>query len=141
MPASGKSRVVGVGGVFFRANNAGKLSEWYRKHLGIEVVDNVALFTWLSPKKHGRPGQMVWAIFPRNSKYLGKGKRFMVNYRVKDLIKVLDQLRREGVPVDRKTEDSQYGKFGWVVDPEGNRIELWQPPSRYKASDRETQME
>ena len=136
-----KSPVVGVGGIFIRANSAVKLSRWYRDHLGIEVSDNVALFTWLSPKKHRRPGQLVWAIFPRNSKYLGEGKRFMVNYRVKDLKKVLNRLRREGVSVDKKTEDSQYGKFGWVVDPEGNRIELWQPPPDYKASEKETKME
>src|SRR5712692_3501644 len=92
-------RVVGVGGIFFRARKPKELSAWYRKHLGIKTQDNVALFTWQPRKSSKRVGYTVWSIFPHDTSYFHSKKlQFMVNYRVKNLEKLLGQLRREGVP-------------------------------------------
>ena len=136
--SSGGKRVVGVGGIFFRAKKPKELSAWYRKHLGIKTQDNVALFTWQPRKSSKRVGYTVWSIFHHDSSYFRSKKlQFMINYRVKNLEKLLAELRREGVRVDRKMEKLAYGKFGWVTDPEGNRVELWEAPRTYKAPEPE----
>ena len=132
---------MGIGGIFFRAKDPKSLSEWYSRHLGLKIFDNVALFGWKSPVKARLRGQTVWALFPKDSDYFPKEVQFMVNYRVKDLKKVISALKKEGAKVIAKTESSQYGKFGWVFDPEGNRIELWEPPPRSKFSEEENLME
>ena len=132
---------MGIGGIFFRAKDPKALSEWYSHHLGLKISDNVALFGWNSPVKARLRGQTVWALFPKDSDYFPKEVQFMVNYRVKDLKKVISALKKEGAKVIAKTESSQYGKFGWVFDPEGNRIELWEPPPRSKFSEEENLME
>jgi len=117
------SRVTGIGGVFFKARDAEKLREWYAKHLEIDVQTwGGTAFTWNDPN-----GVTVWTIFPASSDYFSNP--FMVNYRVADLKAVLDALKSEGCDVDEKSEISEFGKFGWVTDPEGNRIELWEPPA------------
>jgi predicted enzyme related to lactoylglutathione lyase len=135
-------RVVGIGGIFIRAKKADRLSKWYSKHLGISIIENVAIFTWLNPNHPKQKGHTVWSIFPQNTSYFGrKGNQFMVNYRVRNLKSLLARLRREGVKVARKVEESKYGKFGWVTDPEGNRIELWEPPRGYRGPEKETPME
>jgi len=116
------SRVTGIGGVFFKAQDAEKLREWYRKHLEIDVQDwGGAPFLWNDPN-----GMTVWTIFKESSDYFPKP--FMINFRVADLMSVLEALKSEGCDVDEKTDISEFGKFGWVTDPEGNRIELWEPP-------------
>ena len=124
-------RVTGIGGVFFLAKDPDALRTWYRKHLGIEVEEwGGFAFRWASPENPGGTGTTVWSIFPETSKYLAPGTaRFMVNYRVDDLHAVLAALRAEGCAVDDKVDESEFGKFGWVVDPEGNKLELWQPPA------------
>jgi len=135
-------RVTGIGGVFFRARNPKRLSDWYRKHLGLKTTQNTALFTWQGPKEAKRKGYTVWALFPSNTDYFhNPRKQFMINYRVKNLEKVLQKLRRERVKIARKLEKSQYGKFAWISDPEGNWLELWEPPKKYAAPDDETPME
>ncbi len=135
-------RVTGIGGVFFKARNPKKLSDWYRKHLGIKTTQNTALFTWHSPKGPKRKGYTVWALFPANSGYFhNPRKQFMINYRVKNLAYTLQKLRRERVRIARKVEESQYGKFAWVSDPEGNWLELWEPPRKYGAPEEEMPME
>ena len=119
-------RVTGIGGVFFKARDAAALREWYRKHLGIDVQDwGGAGLRW---QDDGDPenGVTVWTIFDGESKYFAPP--FMINYRVGDLHAVLAALREEGCNVDEKVDESDFGKFGWVTDPEGNRIELWEPP-------------
>lgn len=83
-------------------------------------------FRWHTPEKPNPDGATVWTIFPESSTYFAPP--FMVNYRVEDLGAVLAALRAEGCAVDEKTDESEFGKFGWVLDPEGNRIELWEPP-------------
>ena len=137
-----RARVTGIGGIFFKAKNPEELSRWYREHLGIAVEGNVALFAWRGGKDGEVQGHTVWSIFPADTKYFGEdGAAFMVNYRVKDLDRVLAALRAEGVNVARKVEESEYGRFGWITDPEGNRIELWEPPKVNRAPERAMTME
>jgi len=120
-------RVVGIGGVFFKSKDSSRLCEWYKKHLGIDVQSwGGATFPWSEPG-----GVTAWSIFPDSSEYFAPSTApFMVNYIVEDLNALLDALRAEGCDVDSKTDDSEFGKFGWVMDPDGNRVELWQPPKK-----------
>ncbi len=134
--------MTGIGGIFFKAKDPQELSRWYRQHLGIAVEGNMALFTWRGGKDGKVQGHTVWSIFPADTKYFGEdGAAFMVNYRVKDLDRVLAALHAEGVNVARKVERSEYGRFGWITDPEGNRIELWEPPKRNRAPEKAIRME
>lgn len=123
-------RVTGIGGVFFKARDKEALAEWYRRHLDIAVEEaGWALFRWRDHAEPEQPGTTVWAIFEESSDYFGpSGQRAMLNYRVADLDAVLAVLRTEGVSVDEQVMESTEGRFGWINDPEGNRIELWQPP-------------
>jgi predicted enzyme related to lactoylglutathione lyase len=124
-------RVTGIGGIFFKARDAEVLREWYRKHLGIDVQDwGGATFRWNDSQNPEPNGTTVWSIFKDSSTYFApSASPFMINYRVPDLAAVLDALRAEGCTVDDKLETSEFGKFGWVMDPEGNRVELWEPPA------------
>jgi predicted enzyme related to lactoylglutathione lyase len=123
-------RVTGIGGIFFKSQNAEQLREWYRAHLGIEADGgNGFAFEWRERDKPDEVGMTIWSVFAGHTKYFEPSKAsFMINYRVDDLDAVLAALRAEGVEVDEKVEDSEFGKFGWIMDPDGNRIELWQPP-------------
>jgi predicted enzyme related to lactoylglutathione lyase len=124
-------RVTGIGGVFFKARDRAALGEWYRTHLGIDVQDGgFAVFRWRDGETDPeRGGSTVWSLFPEDTEYFGsKNQRVMINYRVGDLDAVLASLRREGVTVDERVEETPEGRFGWITDPEGNRIELWEPP-------------
>ena len=126
----GRGRAVGIGGVFLRAKEPKKLAAWYKAHLGLPVSDGLVIFEWQTP---GRPrrGQTVWSVVDDASSGWGRNRRpAMVNYRVDDLERLLTKLRRSGQPVDPRVEMGEYGKFGWVTDPAGNRIELWEPPRR-----------
>ena len=122
-------RVTGIGGIFFKASDPAALRAWYQKHLGIDVQDwGGAAFTWTDASGQPTNGTTVWSIAGGGNHYEPGKATFMVNYRVDDLAALLKALREEGCNVLDKTDDSEYGKFGWVVDPEGNKIELWQPP-------------
>lgn len=124
------SRVVGVGGVFLKARDPVALSAWYRKHLGLEIEGwGGVAFQWNRPDGPGANGATIWSVFPESSTYFAPSTaRFMVNFIVRDLHEVLAALRAEGCDVDAKTEESEFGRFGWVMDPEGHRVELWEPP-------------
>ena len=124
------SRVVGIGGVFIKAKDPAALRAWYRNHLGMDIEDWGGMsFHWNRPDGPGEHGATIWSLFKSDSDYFAPSQaRFMVNYIVRDLRAVLAALRSEGCDVDDKIEDSEYGKFGWVMDPEGNRGELWEPP-------------
>ena len=123
-------RVTGIGGVFFKTRDRARLGDWYRRHLGIDVQDGgFAIFRWRDDEDPSRPGTTVWSLFPESTEYFGANEqRAMINYRVADLNAVLAALRLEGVTVDERIEETAEGRFGWITDPEGNRIELWQPP-------------
>ena len=125
------NRVTGIGGVFFKSKDPKALGAWYQKHLGVPVQAwGGASFDWRSPNNPEGHGTTAWSLFPADSAHFGSGgSPFMVNYRVENLHSLLAVLRAEGVAVEEKVDESKYGKFGWVADPEGNRIELWEPPA------------
>jgi predicted enzyme related to lactoylglutathione lyase len=123
-------RVTGIGGIFFKAKDPVALRAWYMKHLGIDVQDwGGAAFRWSDEAGNPTSGTTIWSVGGADGDQFAPGKSsFMINYRVADLHGLLAVLRGEGCDVLEKTEDSEYGKFGWVIDPEGNKVELWQPP-------------
>lgn len=123
-------RVVGIGGVFIKAKNPETLRNWYRDHLGFNLEGwGGAVFLPSGASDSVETEKTVWSLFPDESKYFAPSTQpFMINYRVDDLHGLIAQLRAEGCAVDEKVDDSEYGKFGWVMDPEGNRVELWEPP-------------
>jgi predicted enzyme related to lactoylglutathione lyase len=117
-------RVDGIGGVFLRARDPEGLRAWYAEQFGFELEDyGGATLTAAAGDR------TVWAIFPAETDYWPSEQQTMVNYRVRDLDAVLARLRAAGVDVDERIEEHEYGRFGWAVDPEGNRFELWQPPA------------
>jgi predicted enzyme related to lactoylglutathione lyase len=116
-------RVTGIGGVFFRAGDREALASWYRQHLGVPVDD--AGHAIIAESRN-----TVWSPFTTDTDYWPAEKQWMVNFTVKDLDAMLAQLRQAGVEVDEKVEVMDgIGRFGWAVDPEGNRFELWEPDS------------
>ncbi|KGI78641.1 VOC family protein [Oleiagrimonas soli] len=121
------AKVTGLGGIFFKARDPQALSAWYREHLGLDIGE------WggaMYPEDASRPGYMLWSPFKEDTTYFAPSdKPFMVNFRVDDLDALLAQLREAGQPVEDRVEESEFGKFGWVMDPEGTRVELWQPPA------------
>ena len=116
------AKVTGFGGAFVRANDPKALYAWYAKHLGVDVTQGCFIF----PKETQR-AKIAVAFFPRESDYFPVEQPAMLNFQVDDLDAVLDGLIAAGVEVDPKRESYDYGKFGWFTDPEGNRVELWQP--------------
>ena len=121
-------RVTGIGGIFFKARDPATLAAWYRDHLGLDITDwGGAIFKWGGPDS--ARGMTIWSAFKSDTTYLDPGTAaFMINYRVADLDALLVALRAEGCDVLERTDESEQGKFGWVIDPEGNKVELWQPP-------------
>ena len=121
-------RVTGLGGVFIKSRDPKALYEWYRVHLGIESAPDSGAM-WRDADHPEIPGFCVWSLFPQDTKYFQPSQsNFMINFRVENLDALLQLLREEGVTVDPKVENYDYGKFGWIMDPEGNRVELWEPP-------------
>jgi len=121
------ARVIGVGGIFFKARDPQALSAWYAQHLGlkIEAFGGAMFFDDAS-----LPGYVVWSPFKDDTTYFApSSKSYMINFRVDDLHALLATLRAAGVEIDSRIDESEYGKFGWIMDPEGNRIELWEPPA------------
>jgi predicted enzyme related to lactoylglutathione lyase len=129
-------RVTGIGGIFFKSENPQQLYDWYEKHLGIQRDPNAgsAVFQWRELQaadgaQPGPEGLTTWSIFPHTTKYFGESKAgFMLNYRVDNLDALLEDLKNSGVAIDPHREDADYGRFAWITDPDGNRIELWEPP-------------
>jgi len=124
-------RVTGLGGLFVKCKDPETMYGWYEKHLGIARDQSQAVsFNWREAEEPDKTGTTVWALFPETTKYFEPSRSpFMMNFRVENLEQLLQALRAEGVQVDDKMETYDYGKFGWIMDPEGNRIELWEPPS------------
>jgi predicted enzyme related to lactoylglutathione lyase len=123
-------RVTGIGGIFFKAKDAAALRAWYKRHLAIDVQEwGGAAFTWTDSAGKPTGGTTVWSVGPEESnQFAPSTASFMVNYRVEDLHAVVGALKAEGCNVLDKIDESEYGKFAWVIDPEGNKVELWQPP-------------
>jgi predicted enzyme related to lactoylglutathione lyase len=118
------TKVTGIGGAFLRANDPQKLYAWYEEHLGIASPNGCFLF----PPETQRAYTVV-SFFPKSSDYFPLSQPAMLNFQVDDLNAVLQKLSAAGVSVDPRREDYDYGRFGWFTDPEGNRVELWQPPT------------
>ena len=112
----------GVGGVFLRARDPQALYAWYERHLGLTKSEGSYAFP--VPTQHP---QVVFAFFKQEDAYFPTAQKAMINLQVDDLDGVLDRLIAEGVAVDPKRDSYDFGKFGWLTDPEGNRVELWQP--------------
>jgi predicted enzyme related to lactoylglutathione lyase len=123
-------QVTGIGGVFFKARDPGRMAAWYREHLGIRAEDGHADFAWREKDRPEEIGRTVWSIFPDDTDSFGPSRSpFMINYRVANLDRMLEQLRSSGVAVEN-VEDCGYGRFAWITDLEGNRIELWEPKNK-----------
>jgi len=120
-------RVTGLGGIFFKCHDPEKMKEWYREHLEIESGKDGGVFKCRDFDAPEKEYTTVWSTFPAGTKYFDPSQKpFMVNYRVENLDALLDQLRKEGVTSVGEVEEYEYGKFGWILDPEGNKIELWE---------------
>jgi predicted enzyme related to lactoylglutathione lyase len=124
-------RVTGIGGIFFKANDPVALRAWYQKHLGIDVQEwGGTAFRWTDADGKPIGGTTIWTVAQASGDNFAPGTAsFMVNYRVADLHALIGALRKEGCKVLDKVDESEYGKFGWVIDPEGNKVELWEPPA------------
>jgi catechol 2,3-dioxygenase-like lactoylglutathione lyase family enzyme len=124
-------RVTGIGGLFFRSADPETTLDWYRRHLGIDAADwGGFAFQWQEKDRPGEIGYTVWAAFPSSTEYFAPSKEsFMVNFRVVDLTTLIAALEDEGVEIVGEIEEHPNGKFAWVLDPEGRKIELWEPVS------------
>lgn len=124
------AKIIGIGGVFFRSENPEQLHAWYARHLGLaRDTMGMVLLPWKQADDAAKDHVTVWSLFPKDTDYFGPARpAFMLNYVVDDLDGMLANLRAQGASIDPKQDNSEYGRFAWVTDPEGNRIELWQPP-------------
>jgi len=121
-----KNRVTGLGGFFFKTKNSEETKKWYKDHLGLPVDDYGCTFWWKD--KNGKDCSTQWSPFNEDTKYFQPSKKeFMMNFRVENLMELLDALKDEGVTIVGEVEEYDYGKFGWILDPDGNKIELWEP--------------
>ena len=123
-----KKRVTGIGGIFFKCENKEAMREWYDQHLGIQTESWGGQFEW---RDHDNPEVRcvtAWSPFEMESKHFGPStKEYMFNYRVENLVELMAALKEEGVQIIGEIEEYEYGKFGWIMDPEGRKIELWEP--------------
>jgi catechol 2,3-dioxygenase-like lactoylglutathione lyase family enzyme len=123
-----RGRILGIGGVFFKSANRNQMREWYSKHLGIADKGGGARLPWREHDDPQKEHVTVWTVFPTSTDYFGPAP-FMINYIVDDLDALLDRLKLEGVKIDAKRMNESYGRFAWIYDQDGNKIELWQPLS------------
>jgi predicted enzyme related to lactoylglutathione lyase len=133
------ARVTGIGGVFFKAgHDHHKLAEWYRQNLGLPLESwGGAILRWPDDKS-GDGGVTVWHVAEKNTdSFSPSSSSFMINYRIDDMSDMLEQLRRNGVEIWKGPESHENGIFAWVLDPDGNKVELWQPASS-EAQDKTT---
>lgn len=123
-------RVTGIGGIFFKSEDPGKLRAWYGKHLGFNITEWGSTFQWIEPDKSdaNQTARTEWSPFANDTNYFAPSEKpFMFNYRVENLTELLKILHDEGVTIVGEMEEFPYGKFAWIMDPEGNKIELWEP--------------
>ena len=121
-------KVTGIGGIFFKCKDPGKMKDWYKTHLGINADKYGATFEWYQSPDSTKKGITQWTPFDEKTKYFDPStKDFMINYRVENLESLVKELENEGVTVLDKIETYDYGKFVHIMDIEGNKIELWEP--------------
>jgi predicted enzyme related to lactoylglutathione lyase len=123
-----KKRVTGIGGIFFKCTDPQKSKDWYREHLGIDAGEYGANIKWREHDDREKIATTVWSPFPGKTDYFNPSQsEFMINYRVENLEALLEQLQKEGVEIVGDMESYEYGKFAWIMDPDGRKIELWEP--------------
>ena len=122
---SQQGRILGIGGIFFKSANQQQMREWYAQHLGLADSGHGVMLPWREADNPENEQMTVWTIFPGNSGYFERP--FMLNYIVDDMDALLERLEKAGVRIDPKRQDESYGRFAWIYDPDGNKIELWQP--------------
>lgn len=123
-----KRRVTGIGGVFLKADNPEETRNWYHKHLGIKSGQYGGSFQWRHADDKEKLGHTAWSIFDSKTTYTDpSNKDAMINYRVENLEELLAVLKEEGVEIVGEMESYEYGKFAWIMDPNGYKIELWEP--------------
>jgi catechol 2,3-dioxygenase-like lactoylglutathione lyase family enzyme len=128
--AEQRGRIIGIGGVFFKSADRDQMREWYAKHLGLADKGGGAMLRWREHDDPQKEHVTVWTIFPSSTHYLDPSPApFMINYIVDDLDTFLDRVKQEGVKIDAKRMNESYGRFAWIYDLDGNKIELWQPPA------------
>lgn len=126
-----QGRILGIGGIFFKTADQTKTREWYARHLGLADKGHGVMLPWREHDDPQKEHVTVWSAFPANTEYFGPGKaEFMVNYIVDGLDALLERLQKEGVKIDPKRMNESYGKFAWIYDGDGNKIELWEPARR-----------
>jgi len=123
-----RGRILGIGGVFFKSANRDQMREWYSKHLGLADKGQGVMLPWREHDDPQKEQVTVWTVFAASTKYFDPSPApFMINYIVDDMDALLDRLKQEGVKIDAKRMDESYGRFAWIYDLDGNKIELWQP--------------
>jgi predicted enzyme related to lactoylglutathione lyase len=121
-------RVTGIGGIFFKCKDPKKMNEWYNAHLGLNAGQYGASFEWYEAPDSTKKATTQWSAFSDTTKYFEPSQKdYMINYRVENLEALIEELKKEGVTVLDKMETYDYGKFVHILDPEGNKIELWEP--------------
>ena len=123
-----KTGVSGIGGIFFKCKDPEQMKAWYAEHLGFVTDEYGGLFEWRESKNPNHLAFTSWSPFSEDSDYFNPSeKEYMINYRVRNLEKLLEQLRKKKIQIVGEMEVYEYGKFAWILDPEGNKIELWEP--------------
>ena len=121
-------KVTGIGGFFIKSKDPDKLKEWYKDHLGLPTNQYGATFHWLPVDDPGHKARTEWSVFKDDTTYFEPSEQpFMMNFRVDDLVALVAELKEQGANVVGDIQEYDYGKFGWVMDPDGNKIELWEP--------------
>jgi predicted enzyme related to lactoylglutathione lyase len=121
-------KVTGIGGIFFKCKDPKKVTEWYEKHLGLNTNPYGAEFEWYEASDNTKKGTTQWTPFPETTKYFEPSpKDFMINYRVENLVELVEQLKKEGVTIADNIETVDFGKFVHIIDVEGNKVQLWEP--------------
>jgi lactoylglutathione lyase len=123
-----RGRIIGIGGVFFKSADHDQMRQWYSKHLGLTDKGQGVMLPWREHEEPQKERVTVWTVFPATTKYFDPSTApFMINYIVDDMDALLDRLKQEGVKIDPERMDESYGRFAWIYDLDGNKIELWQP--------------
>ncbi|KIO76129.1 hypothetical protein TH53_16790 [Pedobacter lusitanus] len=121
-------KVTGLGGVFFKCDNPQSMNEWYAKNLGLATSEYGATFEWREAGDPSKKGATAWCTFPKDTKYFNPSdKPFMINYRVENIVLLVEELKKDNVTIIDEIVEYDYGKFVHILDPEGNAIELWEP--------------
>ncbi len=121
-------KVTGIGGIFFKCKDPKAMNDWYKNHLGFNTNDYGASFEWREEADPTKKATTQWSAFAETTQYFAPStKEFMINYRVDNLVALIEQLKEKGVTIVDEMETYDYGKFVHIIDPEGNKIELWEP--------------